>query len=115
MAASISPYPCTASGQLQKMERIKIMDNVTGNCTDTKAGITVKTVFDGKQSGQQAFMKLIQRQYRISGADMQNADIDKSEYSIVKTQYTGYTKNSEANVGGTTVGFAENGGQHDGF
>ena len=35
------------------------MDNVTGNCTDTKAGITVKTVFDGKQSGQQAFMKLI--------------------------------------------------------
>ena len=50
MALSISPYPCTASGQLQKMERIKIMDNVTGNCTDTKAGITVKTVFDGKQS-----------------------------------------------------------------
>ncbi len=46
------------------------MDNVTGNCTDTKAGITVKTVFDGKQSGQQAFMKLIQRQYRVSGADM---------------------------------------------
>lgn len=115
MASSISPYPCTASGQLQKMERIKIMDNVTGNCTDTKAGITVKTVFDGKQSGQQAFMKLIQRQYRISGADMQNAYIDKLEYSIDKTQYTDYTKDSEANVGGTTVGFAENGGQHDGF
>ena len=35
------------------------MGNMTGNCTDTKAGITVKTVFDGKQSGQQAFMKLI--------------------------------------------------------
>ena len=115
MALSISPYPCTASGQLQKMERIKIMDNVTGNCTDTKAGITVKTVFDGKQSGQQAFMKLIQRQYRISGADMQNTDIDKPAYSIDKTQYTDYTKDSEANVGGTTVGFAENGGQHDGF
>lgn len=115
MASSISPYPCTASGQLQKMERIKIMDNVTGNCTDTKAGITVKTVFDGKQSGQQAFMKLIQRQYRISGADMQNAYIDKLEYSIDKTQYTDYTKDSEANVGGTTVGFAENGGRHDGF
>ncbi len=48
------------------------MDNVTGNCTGTKAGITVKTVFDGKQSGQQAFMKLIQSQYRISGAVMQN-------------------------------------------
>ena len=91
------------------------MDNVTGNCTGTKAGITVKTVFDGKQSGQQAFMKLIQRQYRISGADMQNTDIDKSAYSIDKTQYTDYTKDSEANVGGTTVGFAENGGQHDGF
>lgn len=44
------------------------MDNVTGNCTGTKAGVTVKTVFDGKQSGQQAFMKLIQSQYRISGA-----------------------------------------------
>ena len=91
------------------------MGNMRGNCTDTKAGITVKTVFDGKQSGQQAFMKLIQRQYRISGADMQNADIDKSAYSIDETQYTGYTKNSEANVGGTTVGFVENGGQHDGF
>lgn len=91
------------------------MGNMTGNCTDTKAGITVKTVFDGKQSGQQAFMKLIQRQYRISGADMQNTDIDKSAYSIDKTQYTDYTKGSEANVGGTTVGFAENGGQHDGF
>ena len=115
MAAPISPYPCTASGQLRKMERIKIMDNVTGNCTSAKADITVKTVFDGKQSGQQAFMKLIQRQYRISGADMQNAYIDKSEYSIDKTQYTDYTKDSESNVGGTTVGFAENGGQHDGF
>ncbi len=91
------------------------MDNVTGNCTGTKAGITVKTVFDGKQSGQQAFMKLIQRQYRISGADMQNTDIDKSAYSVGKTQYADYTKDSEANVGGTTVGFAENGGQHDGF
>ena len=91
------------------------MGNMTGNCTDTKAGITVKIVFDGKQSGQQAFMKLIQRQYRIRGADMQNTDIDKSAYSIDKTQYTDYTKDSEANVGGTTVGFAENGGQHDGF
>ncbi len=57
------------------------MDNVTGNCTGTKAGITVKTVFDGKQSGQQAFMKLIQRQSRIRGADMQNTDIDKSASS----------------------------------
>ena len=26
------------------------MGNMTGNCTDTKAGITVKTVFGGKQS-----------------------------------------------------------------
>lgn len=43
---------------------------MTGNCTDTKTGITVKTVFDGNQSGQQAFMKLIQRQYRISGSDI---------------------------------------------
>ena len=91
------------------------MDNVTGNCTSAKADITVKTVFGGKQSGQQAFMKLIQRQYRISGADMLNTDIDKSAYSVGKTQYTDYTKDSEANVGGTTVGFAENGGQHDGF
>ena len=80
------------------------MDNVTGNC----ANITVKTVFDGKKSGWQAFMKLIQRQYRINGTDTQNIDIDK-------TQYEDYTKDSEANVGGTTVGFAENGGQHDGF
>ena len=89
--------------------QVKLMDKKTGNCTNTKAGITVKTVFDGNQSGQQAFMKLIQRQYRISGADMQNAYIDKSEYSIDKTQYTDYTKDSESNVGGTTVGFAENG------
>ena len=51
----ISPYPCTASGQLQKVERVKIMDKKTGNCTNTKAGITVKAVFDGTQSGQQAF------------------------------------------------------------
>ena len=91
------------------------MDNVTGNCTSAKADITVKTVFGGKQSGQQAFMKLIQRQYRINGADTQNTDIDKTTYNIGKTQYIDYTKDSEANVGGTTVGFAENGGQHDGF
>ncbi len=32
---------------------------MTDNCTDTKAAITVKAVFDGTQSGQQAFMKLI--------------------------------------------------------
>ena len=100
---------------ITEMERIKIMDNVTSNCTSAKADITVKTVFDGKQSGQQAFMKLIQRQYRINGADMRDTDIDKTIYSIDKTQYTDYTKDSEANVGGTTVGFAENGGQHDGF
>ena len=90
------------------------MGNMTGNCTDTKTGITVKTVFDGNQSGQQAFMKLIQRQYRICGSDIQNS-IDYSRYNVDKTQYTRYTKDGEANVGGTTVGFAENGGQHDGF
>lgn len=90
------------------------MGNMTGNCTDTKTGITVKTVFDGNQSGQQAFMKLIKRQYRISGSDIQNS-IEYSRYNVDKTQYTRYTEDGEANVGGTTVGFAENGGQHDGF
>ena len=91
------------------------MDNVTGNCTSTKANITVKAVFDGNQSGQQVFMKLIRRNYRMSGIDTQNNSIDKTEYSIDKMQYTDYTKNSGADVGGTTAGFAENGGQHDGF
>ena len=91
------------------------MDNVTGNCTSTKANITVKAVFDGNQSGEQAFMKLIRRNYRMSSTDTQNKDIDKTEYTIDKTQYMDYTKNSGADVGGTTVGFAENGGQHDGF
>lgn len=52
------------------------MNNVTGNCASEKADITVKTVFDGKQSGQQAFVKLIQRQYRINGADTQNTNVD---------------------------------------
>ena len=70
--------------------------------------------FDGNQSGQQAFMKLIKRQYRISGSDIQN-DIGNNRYNIDKTQYASYTEDGEANVGGTTVGFAENGGQHDGF
>ncbi len=115
MAASISPYPCTASGQLQKKKGIKNMDNVTGDCTSTKADIAVKAVFDGNPSGQQAFMKLIRRKYRMSGIDTQNNNIDKTAYSIDKTQYRDYTKNSGADVGGTTVGFAENGGQHDGF
>ena len=91
------------------------MDNVTGNCTSTKANITVKAVFDGNQSGEQAFMKLIRTKYRMSGRNAQNSDIDKTEYSIDKTQYMHYTKNSGADVGGTTVSFAENGGQHDGF
>ena len=91
------------------------MDNVTGNCTSTKANITVKAVFDGNQSGQQAFMKLIRRKHRTNGVDAQNNNIDKTEYSIDKTQYRDYTKNSGADVGGTTVSFAENGGQHDGF
>ena len=63
------------------------MDNVTGNCTSTKANITVKAVFDGNQSGQQAFMKLIRTKYRMSGTNAQNSDIDKTEYSIGKTQY----------------------------
>lgn len=91
------------------------MDNMTGNCTDTKTNITVKAVFDGTQSGQQVFMKLIRRKHRSYGADLQNINIDKTEYNIDKTQYINYNKDSEANVGGTTVGFAENGGQHDGF
>ena len=91
------------------------MGNMTGNCTDTKATITVKAVFDGNQSGQQAFMKLIRRKHRTNGVDAQNNNIDKTEYSIDKTQYRDYTKNSGADVGGTTVSFAENGGQHDGF
>ena len=91
------------------------MDYVIGNCTSTKANITVKAVFDGNQSGEQAFMKLIRRNYRMSGTDTQNNNIDKTEYTIDKTQYMDYTKNSGADVGGTTVGFAENGGQHDGF
>ena len=109
---SISLYSVRA---ITEKERIKNMDNVTGNCTSTKANITVKAVFDGNQSGQQAFMKLIQRQYRISGSDIQNNNIDNARYNIDKTQYRDYTKGSEADVGGTTVGFAENGGQHDGF
>lgn len=91
------------------------MDKMTGNCTDTKATITVKTVFDGTQSGRQAFMQLIRRKYRINGEDKETSDIDISKYSIDKTQYKGYAKDSEADVGGTTVDFAENGGQHDGF
>lgn len=91
------------------------MDNVTGNCTSIKANITVKAVFDGNQSGEQAFMKLIRRKHRTSGADAQNNYVDKTAHSIDKTQHTDYTKNSGADVGGTTVGFAENGGQHDGF
>ena len=88
---------------------------MTGNCTDTKATITVKAVFDGNQSGQQAFMNLIRRKHSISGADTKNNIIDKTTYNIDKTLYRDYTKNSGADVGGTTVGFAENGGQHDGF
>ena len=91
------------------------MGNMTGNCTDTKAAITVKAVFDGNQSGQQAFMKLIRRQCRINGLDKEINDVDKTTHSIDKTQHKSYTKDSEAEVGGTTVGFAENGGQHDGF
>ena len=97
------------------MEREQIMGNMTGNCTDTKATITVKAVFDGSQSGEQAFMKLIRRKQRTSGLDAKNRNIDKTAYSVEKTQYKDYTKNSGADVGGTTVGFAGNGGQHDGF
>ncbi len=91
------------------------MGKMTDNCTDTKAAITVKAVFDGTQSGQQAFMERIRRQYRISGSGNGINDIGKTKHSIGKTQYKSYTKDSEADVGGTTVGFAENGGQHDGF
>ena len=109
---SISLYSVRA---ITEKERIKNMDNVTGNCTSTKANITVKAVFDGNQSGQQAFMKLIRRKYRTSETDAPNSDIDKTTYVIDKTQYMDYTKNSGADIGGTTVGFAENGGQHDGF
>lgn len=91
------------------------MGKMTDNCTDTKAAIIVKAVFDGTQSGQQAFMQLIRRQYRISSSDEETSDIDISKHSIYKTQYKSYTKDSEADVGGTTVCFAENGGQQDGF
>ena len=91
------------------------MDNMTGNCTDTKANITVKSVFEGNQSGQQAFVNLIRSKHCIYETDLQNSNIDKTTYSIGKTQCKDYTKNSGADVGGTTFGFAENGGQHDGF
>ncbi len=108
---SVSLYSVRA---ITEKERIKNMDNVTGNCTSTKANITVKAVFDGSQSGQQAFMKLIRRKYRTSETDAPHSDIDKTTYIIGKTQYADYTKNSGADIGGTTVGFAENGGQYDG-
>lgn len=91
------------------------MGKMTDNCTDIKAAITVKAVFDGTQSGQQAFMQLIRRQYRINGEDKETRGVDILKYNIDKTQYKGYTKDSEADVGGTTVDFAENGGRHDGF
>ena len=74
---SVSLYSVRA---ITEKERIKNMDNVTGNCTSTKANITVKAVFDGNQSGQQAFMKLIQRKYRTSETDAPNSDIDKTIY-----------------------------------
>jgi len=91
MAASISPYPCTASGQLWRnlylslffenkvsiVRKEKDMGKMTDNCTDTKASITVKAVFDGTQSGLQAFMKLIRRQYHINGSDKEINDIGK--------------------------------------
>ena len=44
---SVSLYSVRA---ITEKERIKNMDNVTGNCTSTKANITVKAVFDGNQS-----------------------------------------------------------------
>ena len=44
MAVPISPYPCTSSGQLRKMERIQIMDNVTGNYTSAKAVIVIDRI-----------------------------------------------------------------------
>ena len=81
MAASIVRILVQRQGNYRKKERIKDMDNVTGNCTSTKANITVKAVFDGNQSGQQAFMKLIRRKFCMSS-----------------------TENSGADVGGTTVG-----------
>ena len=56
------------------------MDNVTSNCTSTKANITVKAVFDGNQSGQQAFMKLIRSKYLTSETDAPNSYIDKTIY-----------------------------------
>lgn len=79
---SVSLYSVRA---ITEKERIKNMDNVTGNCTSTKANITVKAVFDGNQSGQQAFMKLIRRKYRTSETDAPNSDIDKTTYIIGKT------------------------------
>ena len=91
------------------------MGNITSNCSNEKVNIIVRVIFDGTQSGQQAFMQLIRRQYRTSSSDEETSGIDLLEYNIDKTQYTDYTKDSEADVGGTTVCFAENGGQHDGF
>jgi len=40
------------------------------------------------------------------GTVRKEKDIGKTTYSIDKTQYKDYTKDSEADVGGTTVGFA---------
>lgn len=54
---------------------------------------------------------MIRRQYRISASDKEINNIGISKYNIDKTQYVDYTKDSEADVGGTTVCFAENGGQ----
>jgi len=101
--------------EVSTVRKEKDMGKMTDNCTDTKAAITVKAVFDGNQSGQQAFMKLMRRQYRINDSDKETNYIDKTTHSIDKAQHNYYTKGSEADVGGTTVGFAENGGQHDGF
>lgn len=81
----------------------------SGNCAK-EAGISVKTVFDGRQTGRQAFLKLISRQYRLEMAGRNGIDknIDEKEQIIDKPQHRHYTVTSENNIaGGDRCGSAE--------
>jgi len=101
------------------------------NCTKTK-DILVKAVFDGKQSGRQAFVNLISRQYQKEQEQkkklgMGNETVEKAggkgkktekiveetEQKIDKRQNRGYTVSCERKQGSSDSGFAENGGYYE--
>ena len=75
--------------------------------------VTVRTVFDGTQTSRQAFVRLIRRKYERENENEnpKKNSVEKGKSGVDISIAEAYNRSCEAEAGGKTNGFAEDGGQ----